>query len=99
MDHHNIALIRGDRKNPSLRGPDLRAYEALNRRFRQTWALREKGRVGGIVEPMLQWAKMRTAREQRQVVACRAGIRGDLDLRRGHNTERRHQAKGLLLHG
>jgi len=23
MDHHNLALVRGDRKNPSLQGPDL----------------------------------------------------------------------------
>ena len=29
MDHHNLALIRGDRKNPSLQGPQLVAYTKL----------------------------------------------------------------------
>ena len=74
MDHHNIALIRGDRKNPSLQGPDLEAYERLHGYVRRLWAPREEGRFGAIVEPMLQWAKVRAAREQRQIVPCRAGI-------------------------
>ncbi|MBI3664622.1 MAG: radical SAM protein [Acidobacteria bacterium] len=29
MDHHNLALIRGDRKNPELRAPDLLEYRRL----------------------------------------------------------------------
>ena len=74
MDHHNIALIRGDRKNPSLQGPELDAYEELHAYVRRLWATREKGRFGGVVEPMLQWAKVRAAREQRQIVPCRAGV-------------------------
>jgi len=74
MDHHNLALIRGDRKNPSLQGPQLTAYQHLYEDIRRVWASREKGRFGAIVEPMLQWAKVRTASEQRQVVPCRAGI-------------------------
>ena len=74
MDHHNIALIRGDRKNPSLRGPDLIRYQDLADYVARLWAPREEGRFGGIVEPMLQWAKVRTAREQKQVVPCRAGV-------------------------
>jgi len=74
MDHHNLALIRGDRKNPSLQGPQLAAYQDLYQYVRKLWASRETGRFGGIVEPMLQWAKVRTAEKQRQVVPCRAGI-------------------------
>lgn len=74
MDHHNIALIRGDRKNPSLRGPDLRRYQALVKHVSETWADRERHRFGHIVEPLLQWAKVRTAQEQRQIIPCRAGI-------------------------
>ena len=74
MDHHNLALIRGDRKNPSLQGPDLVAYEKLHEYVRRLWAPRENGLFGAIVEPMLQWAKVRAAREQRQIVPCRAGI-------------------------
>ena len=73
MDHHNMALIRGDRKNPSLEGPALEEYRRLYQFVQTTWATREEGRYGGIVEPMLQYAKMRTAREKRQVVPCRAG--------------------------
>ena len=30
MDHHNLAIIRGDRKNAALRTPDLDEYEAPN---------------------------------------------------------------------
>ncbi|MHC4455383.1 MAG: SPASM domain-containing protein, partial [Planctomycetota bacterium] len=74
MDHHNIALIRGDRKNPSLQGPDLKAYEVLFSDIQHLWAPREEGRFGSIVDPMLQWAKVQTANEQRQVVPCCAGV-------------------------
>jgi MoaA/NifB/PqqE/SkfB family radical SAM enzyme len=74
MGHHNLALIRGDWRNPSLQGPALTEYEELARYVRRQWAPREKGRYGGVVEPMLQWAKVKIAREQRQVVPCRAGV-------------------------
>lgn len=73
MDHHNLAIIRGDRKNPALRTPDLARYEDLYAYMRGVWAAREAGRYGGLVEPMLQWAKLRTLRERTQAVPCRAG--------------------------
>ncbi len=73
MDHHNLALIRGDRKNPSLRGPALARYLELDRYTKRLWADREGGRFGSIVDPMLTWAKVKTAQEQRQVVPCKAG--------------------------
>ncbi len=74
MDHHNLALIRGDRKNPSLQGPNLAAYQELVHYARRLWAPREEQRYGSIVEPMLQWAKVQTAMQQTQVIPCRAGI-------------------------
>jgi MoaA/NifB/PqqE/SkfB family radical SAM enzyme len=74
MDHHNLAMIRGDRKNPSLQGPSLEQYRLLYEYVRRLWAPREEGRYGSIVEPMLQWAKSRTAATQQQVVPCRAGV-------------------------
>jgi MoaA/NifB/PqqE/SkfB family radical SAM enzyme len=74
MDHHNLALIRGDRKNPSLHGPGLEQYRQLYDYVRRLWSDRERNRYGSIVEPMLQWAKTRTASAQTQVVPCRAGI-------------------------
>ena len=74
MDHHNLALIRGDRKNPSLQGPKLALYEDLYGYIQRLWAAREEGRYGSVVEPMLQWAKQRTAAEGMQVVPCRAGV-------------------------
>jgi MoaA/NifB/PqqE/SkfB family radical SAM enzyme len=73
MDHHNLALIRGDRKNPSLTGPALEQYRQLYDLVKRVWAPREENRYGSIVEPMLQWAKTRTAEEARQVVPCTAG--------------------------
>jgi MoaA/NifB/PqqE/SkfB family radical SAM enzyme len=73
MDHHNLALIRGDRKNPSLQGPNLEQYRRLYEYVRRLWTSREVGRYGSVVEPMLQWAKSRTAATQSQVVPCRAG--------------------------
>jgi MoaA/NifB/PqqE/SkfB family radical SAM enzyme len=73
MDHHNLALIRGDRKNPSLHGPNLQQYQLLYEYVRRLWASREENRYGSIVEPMLQWAKSRTADRQEQVIPCRAG--------------------------
>lgn len=74
MDHHNLALIRGDRKNPSLVAPNLNAYQELVDYARRLWAPREEKRYGSLVDPMLQWAKVKTAQRQTQVVPCRAGI-------------------------
>jgi MoaA/NifB/PqqE/SkfB family radical SAM enzyme len=74
MDHHNLAIIRGDRKDPTLHGPQLRQYEELYEYVRSLWAPREEGRYGSSVEPMLQWTKLQTIQEQTQVVPCRAGI-------------------------
>jgi len=73
MDHHNLAIIRGDRKNPSLHAPGLQQYQDLYNHLRRLWAPRETGRYGAIVEPMLQWAKLQTLKEKTQVVPCRAG--------------------------
>jgi len=73
MDHHNLAIIRGDRKNQTLRGPGLAQYEDLYEYIRRLWAPREQGRYGSSVEPMLQWAKVATVKEDRQVVPCKAG--------------------------
>jgi sulfatase maturation enzyme AslB (radical SAM superfamily) len=73
MDHHNIAIIRGDRKNLSLREPDLDAYRALYTYVNKLWLSREKGRFGSIVEPLLQWAKCKTIEAQDQVIPCMAG--------------------------
>jgi MoaA/NifB/PqqE/SkfB family radical SAM enzyme len=74
MDHHNLALIRGDRKNPALKTPDLAQYTALYEYIRRLWAPRETGRYGAIVEPMLQWAKVETLARGTQVASCRAGV-------------------------
>ena len=74
MDHHNIAIIRGDRKDASLQGPALDAYRELYRYTRRLWADREEGRFGAIVDPMLTWAKLRTAEERRMVIPCKAGV-------------------------
>jgi hypothetical protein len=73
MDHHNLALIRGDRKNPSLQGPGLVAYQQLYDYVRSLWAAREETRYGSLMEPMLQWAKSKTAARKEQVIPCRAG--------------------------
>jgi MoaA/NifB/PqqE/SkfB family radical SAM enzyme len=73
MDHHNLAIIRGDRKNPSLLAPDLREYRDLYEYMRRLWAPREENRYGGLVDPMLQWAKLKTIEEKRQVIPCKAG--------------------------
>lgn len=91
MEHHNLALIRGDRKNPSLEGPTLEQYKDLYRYVQNLWAEREKGRYGAIVEPLLQYAKTRTVVEKRQIVPCRAGTlnavvyaNGDVSLCENH---------------
>jgi MoaA/NifB/PqqE/SkfB family radical SAM enzyme len=74
MTHHNLAIIRGDRKNPTLKGPAMQEYRDLYSYIRRLWADREQARYGSIVEPMLQWAKLKAAEEERQFVACRAGV-------------------------
>jgi len=74
MEHHNLAIIRGDRKNPSLCGPALQQYKELYAHVAEVWKDREKHRFGAIVEPMLQWAKVKTIESQSQYVPCKAGI-------------------------
>lgn len=73
MDHHNLVMIRGDRKNPSLQGPQLDGYTQLYDYMRRLWAEREEGRYGAIADPMLQWAKVAQARAQDQAFPCQAG--------------------------
>jgi MoaA/NifB/PqqE/SkfB family radical SAM enzyme len=73
MDHHNLAIIRGDRKNPTLVGPSLKLYEDLYEYIRRLWAPREAGRRGSLMEPMLQWGKVETVKQARQVIPCKAG--------------------------
>jgi MoaA/NifB/PqqE/SkfB family radical SAM enzyme len=73
MDHHNLAIIRGDRKNKSLTGPVLRQYQELYEYIQRLWAPREVGRYGSLIEPLLQWAKVKTIEEDRQVIPCLAG--------------------------
>ena len=74
MMHHNLAIIRGDRKNPTLRGPALEDYRRLYEYIRMLWADREENRYGSMVEPMLQWAKLKSAEMEKQFVPCRAGV-------------------------
>ena len=74
MEHHNLAIIRGDRKNPSLQGPQLEKYKELYRHVAEVWNDREKQRFGASVEPMLQWAKVKTIETESQFIPCKAGI-------------------------
>ena len=74
ITHHNLAIIRGDRKNPTLKGPALQQYRELYEYVRRLWSQREKRRYGSIVEPMLQYAKIQAAERQQQYVPCRAGV-------------------------
>jgi len=74
IEHINLAVIRGDRKNPLLRGPALEQYKELYRHIRKVWKDREKGRFGSSVEPMLQWAKCKTMETNSQYVPCTAGV-------------------------
>ena len=52
----------------------MREYRELYQYIRRLWADREEHRVGSIVEPMLQWVKLKSAETERQVVPCRAGV-------------------------
>jgi MoaA/NifB/PqqE/SkfB family radical SAM enzyme len=74
IEHHNLAIIRGDRKNPSLTGPALDQYKQLYAHVADTWKDREEKRFGSIVEPILQWAKVKTIEAGTQYVPCKAGI-------------------------
>ncbi len=74
MDHHNIAMIRGDRKNKTIQHPSLEEYRNLWKYVAVIWGNREKGRYGSIVEPMLQWAKCKTVLKEWQVIPCLAGV-------------------------
>jgi len=73
MSQHHLAIIRGDRKNPSLSGPALQGYKELYTYVRRLWAERTEQRTGAVVDPMLQWATCKSAELQEQVVPCRAG--------------------------
>ena len=74
MEHHNLAVIRGDRKNSSLQGPALQQYRDLYRHVAKVWKNRDDKRFGAVVEPMLQWAKLKTIECKSQYVPCTAGV-------------------------
>jgi MoaA/NifB/PqqE/SkfB family radical SAM enzyme len=74
MEHHNLAVIRGDRKNPSLQGPALQQYRSLFDHIARVWHHDEKSRFGATVEPLLQWAKIKTIQAEAQYIPCKAGI-------------------------
>lgn len=73
MNHHNIAMLRGERKRPTLVGPQLEQYRELVRYMSGLWREREHGRSGGIVDPMLHWGKLKIAEAQSQAIPCCAG--------------------------
>jgi len=74
MNHHNIAMLRGERKRPTLVGPELVAYRELVDYMASLWRDREEGRFGGVVDPMLHWGKEQIAAAQGQAIPCRAGL-------------------------
>jgi MoaA/NifB/PqqE/SkfB family radical SAM enzyme len=91
MEHHNLAVIRGDRKNPSLQGPALEQYKRLYNHVAEVWKASEENRFGAVVEPMLQWAKVKTMETCTQYVPCTAGnltgvvyANGDISLCETH---------------
>lgn len=74
IEHHNLAIIRGDRKNPSLQGPHLEKYKELYRHVAEVWSDRDQRRFGASVEPMMQWAKVKTIESESQFIPCKAGV-------------------------
>ena len=92
MEHHNLAIIRGDRKNASLQGPALEQYKRLYDHVAKVWAAKEEDRFGSTVEPMLQWAKVKTIETSSQFIPCTAGnltgvvyANGDVSVCESHN--------------
>ena len=73
MEHHNLAIIRGDRKNASLQGPALEQYQRLYGHVAEVWKDSEATRFGAVVEPMLQWGKVKTIETSSQYIPCTAG--------------------------
>ena len=73
MTHHNIAMIRGERKRETLEGPALAGYRDLVDYMASLWRDREASRFGAIVDPMLHWGKEQIARHQNQNIPCLAG--------------------------
>ena len=74
MDHHHVAAIRGARKDAALIEPDADAHQALWLHIQRLWAPRSTRRFGSLVEPLLQWGRVQTLAQQRQVIPCKAGI-------------------------
>ena len=74
MDHHGIAVIRGEWKGKKLGKPQLKDYRDLHEYVQTLWGDREKKRFGAIVEPLLQWAKCKVIMKQQQVIPCLAGV-------------------------
>lgn len=92
MTHHNLAMIRGERKSPTLQGPGLQQYRELVAFMADLWKEREESRFGSIVDPLLHRGKLRIARTQTQAIPCCAGkltgvvhANGDVALCEAHD--------------
>ncbi|MEI8019933.1 MAG: hypothetical protein WCH39_17150 [Schlesneria sp.] len=75
IDYHNLAIIRGDQRNPALQAPDWSKYQEFDNYMRRLWFPREEGRCGSVVKPTFQWAKLQTNAKNRQVIPCTAAQR------------------------
>lgn len=74
VEHHGIAVIRGDWKNKDIEEPPAEDFRNLCEYVERLWSDRGKKRFGWVVEPMSQWARYSIMMNRRQVVACLAGI-------------------------
>jgi AdoMet-dependent heme synthase len=61
------------REFPSLQGPGLEQYKRLYDHVAEVWKKREAMRFGAVVEPMLQWVKVKTIETSSQYIPCTAG--------------------------
>jgi MoaA/NifB/PqqE/SkfB family radical SAM enzyme len=74
LGRHHLAMVRGARKRATLAAPELAQYQELVAYTRRLWTTRGRDREGGVVDPMLHWAKVKTVQAQAQFVPCRAGV-------------------------
>jgi radical SAM protein with 4Fe4S-binding SPASM domain len=74
LERHQLRLLSGERRRPTLRAPEVGRFLSLEQRIRRIWADRVRSPRERVTEPLMSWARAQALSSREQVVPCKAGV-------------------------